>query len=331
MGAVMRERVLVAGGALLALLLTSLGAFGQSDRKVAVAVLSPSTPERGLALNRPFVARMTELGWIEGRNITYHRAFAAGDTRRLDALAAELVARNPDLIFAGPTPSAVAAYKATRSIPIVFGVASDPVRLGMARSLGRPGGNVTGVISVSETLNPKRLQILTELIPKLKRVALLLHPADSASQSDRGPTEDAARTLRVDLIVTECRGPEDLERCIADAKKRGAEALLGSSSAMLFGSARRVIEIADTVRLPFAGGPAEFADAGALFGYSASLSAQFRRAAEYADRILRGAKAGELPIEQMREFELAINAKQVRAFGITVSTSIQLQANRVIE
>jgi putative ABC transport system substrate-binding protein len=303
----------------------------QARRKVTIGVLSPSTPERGLALNQPFYARMSELGWVEGRSVTYVRAYSAGDPRRLEQLAREIAARSPDLVFAGATPSAVAMHKATKTIPIVFGAVSDPVALGMVKSLARPAGNVTGVISSFDTFGPKRLQLLAELLPRLKRVGLLVDPADPVSGADRAPVEAAASALRIELLVEDCRGPADLARCIDEIVARGAGALLGSSSAMLFGAAGRVIELSGKARVPFAGGPSAFADAGALFGYSASLSVQFRRAAEFADRILRGEKPSDLAVEQMNVVELRINAKTARALGIHLPQSVLLRADRVIE
>ena len=326
-----RRRALLAAGALLAVRPLFAPAQAPSARKVTVAVLSASTPERGLALSQPFFSRMKELGWIEGRNITYIRAYAEGETGRLDALAAELCARTPDLVFAGVAPAAVAVHKVTKTIPVVFGVVNDPVRLGLVRSLGRPGGNVTGVISVSESLGPKRLQLFAEFLPKLKRVGLLVDTADTGSTADRAPTEQAARTLGIELLVGECRGPQDLQRCVTEVTARGAGALLGSTSAMLYGQSSRVIDLARKARVPFAGGPAGFADIGALFGYSASLGAQFRRAAEFADRILRGAKPADLPVEQMDKFEFRINARTARSLGIAIPQSILLRADRVIE
>ena len=304
---------------------------GQAERKVTIGVLSPSAPARGLALTQPFYARMTELGWVEGRNVTYLRAYGGGDARKLDQLAAEMVARTPDLIFAGATPSAVAAHGVTKSIPIVFGVASSPIELGLVKSLARPGGNVTGVISAFQSLVPKRLELLSEFLPKAKRIGLLLDPADPVSRAERAPLDAAASAIGLELLAEDCRGPADLERCIGAAAARGAEALLGSTSPMLFGAAGRVIEISAKRQLPFAGGPSSFADAGALFGYSASLRAQFRRAAEFADRILRGEKPASLPVEQMNVVELWINLKTARAFGITVPQSVLLRADRVIE
>jgi putative ABC transport system substrate-binding protein len=286
-------------------------------------------------LHEAFRQGLRDLGYIQGRNIVIEIRDAEGKYERLPALAAELVALKVDVIVTGGgTPPALAAKQATKTIPIVFASAPDPVTDGLVASLARPGGNVTGLSNINPELVGKCLEQLKQAVPGVSRVAVLWQPGFMDERTDREmlKAEDvAARALGVRLQVVEARGPADLDRAFSDMTKARAGALTVLPSAMLFTERRRLVDLATKTRLPAVYPQKEFVEAGGLMAYGPSLADLFRRAATYVDKILRGAKPADLPVEQPTKFELIINLKTAKALGLTIPPSLLQRADQVIE
>jgi putative ABC transport system substrate-binding protein len=301
---------------------------GASLRRVGV--LAPSTREKEEATLKPFFDQMRELGWIEGQTIAYDRAYADNQQRDVARLAAELVARKPELIYAPPMPAALAAKRATSTIPIVFGTGTDPVGAGLVASLARPGGNVTGVVSIIESLAPKRIELLHEMLPAAKRIGFLGDPSDVRFNIERAALAPAAQTLGLTIVVGGASNPVEFDAAVDMLIGQGVEAIYGTGS-LVTNLRGRLVELANRKRLPVVGGVTPMAEAGALFSYGASLPDQFRRSAQLVDKILKGAKPADIPVEQPTRFELIINLKTAKALGITVPRFVLLRADRVIE
>ena len=306
-------------------------AQGASGGRRRVGVLAPSTASREEVTLRPFFDQMRQLGWIEGDTVVYDRVYANDQQQDLPRLAAELVARRPELIYAPPTPAAVAARRATDTLPIVFGAVWDPVGSGLVKSLVEPGGNVTGICVFAESLAPKRLQLLRELLPKLKRIGWLGDATDPTTTFERQSAEPAAAGFGIAMSVAEASNPASVdaavERLIADR----VDAIYTGTSPLIYNQRARVIELASQRRLPVIAYRAQLAEAGALFTYGTSLADQIRRSALFVDKILRGAQPAGLPVEQSTLFELVVNLKTAKALGIAVPKSFLLRADRVIE
>jgi len=260
--------------------------------------------------------------------------FAEEKLERLPALAAELVALKVDVIVAPNTPAALAAKQATRTIPIVFSFAADPLTSGLVTSLARPGGNVTGLSLLGPELVGKCLELLKETVPRVSRVAYLWQPGalDERQEKDRlKRAEVAARALGMQLQFVGARGPEDFDRAFTDMTRARAGALTVLGGAMLFTERRRLVDLAAKNRLPAMYSWREFVDAGGLMAYGPNLTDSQRRAATYVDKILKGAKPGDLPVEQPTKFELVINLKTAKALGLTIPPSVLGRADEVIQ
>jgi putative ABC transport system substrate-binding protein len=259
---------------------------------------------------------------------------AEGKSERLPALAAELVALKVDVIVvAGGALAVQAAKQATRTLPIVFTPAADPVAGGLVTSLARPGGNVTGLSILASELVGKCLEQLKQAVPGVSRVAVLWHPGASGEGTDKDMlkgAEVAARALGVRLQLVETRGPEDFDRAFPDMIRARAEALTVVPSAMFFGERRRLVDLAAKNRLPAVYPLREFVDAGGLMAYGPNLADLFRRAATYVDKILKGTKPADLPVEQPTKFELVLNLKTAKALGLTIPPSVLGRADEVI-
>ncbi len=328
----MKRRDLVAalGGALLLPAPLQPGAQ-QPERPRRVGVLAPSTHAREEVTLRPFFDGMRELGWIEGRNVVYHRAYAEDQQARLSALAAELAARGPDVIYAPPGPAASAAAKATRSIPIVFGAVADPVALGIVQSLARPGGNVTGVASATE-LGSKRVELLKEMLPPRRRVGMLVdRTTPQYSSPEEKGVREAAEKLGLVVVASEVSGPAQIEPAMEALVNARADVVVVTQSALFFNARKPLLESAARAKLPVVASRGQFADDGAVGTYGTSLAQHLRRSAAYVDRILKGTRPADLPVERPTTFELVLNLKAARALGITFSQSLLLRADRVIE
>jgi len=295
-----------------------------------IAVLAPSTKAREDVTLRPFYEEMRRLGWIEGETVVYDRLYADDLPDNLERLALVAVARKPDLIFAPPSPAAVAARRATSTIPIVFATGTDPVGTGLVASLSRPGGNVTGMLSVVESLAPKLMQMLREMLPAARRVGFLNGTGDPRARIDLAASRSAAGALGMTLVTSEAANPAMLSAAVARLAEQKVDAII-TSTALIFNFRARLLELANARRVPVIGHRAELAEAGALFSYGASVSDQIRRAALIVDKVLKGASPSELPVEQPTKFELVVNMKAAEALGVKVPQSLALRADRIIE
>ena len=279
----------------------------------------------------PFRQGLRELGYQEGQNIILEYRRTEGSYDRLADMATEIVRLKVDVIVAYGTPGTQAAKRATSTIPIVMVGTGDPVKTGLVSSLARPGGNVTGNTIMTIQIASKRLQLFMEAVPKLSRVAFLWNPSNAVNAVHFEEMTLAARTLGVTLISLEARGPEELDNALAAMIRIRPHGLIVTADAMLTLHIRRVIDAATANRLPTMYQLKENVDAGALMSYGPSLPELFRRGATYVDKILKGAKPTDLPVEQPTRFELAINMKTAKALGLTIPASLLSAADRVVE
>jgi putative ABC transport system substrate-binding protein len=292
-----------------------------------VGVLAPSTQAKEEITLKPFFDQMRELGWVEGQNIAYDRVYADDQQQMLGGLAAELVARKPELIYAPPTEAAVAAKQATQTIPIVFGSVTDPVAIGLVTSLARPGGNVTGICSIANSLLPKRIELLREILPGVKRIGLLVDPTDPGTKIDQQELAPLAASLGLTIIVAEAANPVDIDAAVARLIAERVDAIFPSiGSALIFNMHVRMMELLNQQRVPVI-----YFGPGSLFYYGAPLADRLRRSAYLVDKVLKGSKPAELPVEQPTLFEFIVNLRAARALGITIPRSVLLRADRVIE
>jgi ABC-type uncharacterized transport system substrate-binding protein len=288
-----------------------------------------------VAINKPFTdafARgLAELGYVDGKNIVLEVRYADGKFDRLPALAQELVHSKIQVLF---TPSALATMalkKAGISVPIVFALAPDPVGEGFAASLARPGGNMTGLTSLSPEISAKRVELLREAFPGISRLAVLYSLGNPGVAPQLAEAERAAKVFNLDFIPVEAKQPDDFEPAFAQAVRQRASALLVIENPMYFHNRETIVALAEKHRLPAIYISKEYADSGGLMSYGSNYIDLIRRAAGHVDKILRGAKAGDLPIEQPIRYELVVNLKAARAIGLKVPQSILLRAERVIE
>jgi putative ABC transport system substrate-binding protein len=285
-------------------------------------------------LHEAFGQELRDLGYVEARNLVIEYRDGKGKFERLPALAAELVALKVDVIVAAGTPHALAAQQATRTIPIVLTGAGDPVASGLVSSLARPGGNVTGLSMLTPELVGKRLELLKQAVPGVSRVAVLWQPGDYGERTEKDILKEAevtARALGVRLQVVEARGPQDFDRAFSDMTRARAGALIVLGSSMFFTERRRLVDLTAKHRLPGVYSARDSVDVGGLMSYGANLADMFRRAATYVDKILKGAKPGDLPVEQPTNFELVINLKTAKALGLTIPQTLRQRADEVIQ
>jgi putative ABC transport system substrate-binding protein len=311
--------------------LAPIRALGQSSPKVyRIGYLgTAATPGTQPEWNR-FQARLRELGYIDGQNMVTEFRSSEGREERFPALAAELVDLKVDVIVAPGTAAARAARNATATIPIVTVLVSDPVGLGLVASLARPGGNITGMSSAATDIAGKQLQLLKELMPGLSRVAVLWTSTTPAHPLTLKEVEAAAKTLQLQVRTFDVRTPESLERSFRAIRGQRAEALMPLDGPFMFVQRRRIVDFAAKNRLPSVCSSRAYPDVGALMSYGPSFSDLYYRAATYVDKILKGAKPGDLPIEQPTKFDLIINLKTARALGLTIPPSLLQRADEVI-
>jgi putative ABC transport system substrate-binding protein len=291
-----------------------------------------ATPEEQVPLSKAFDDGLRELGYVEGRNIAVERRFAMGKQERLPALAAELAQLNVDVIVTGSNPVIAAVKRATATIPVVMATSRDPVGSGFIASLARPGGNITGLTSdAGPEIQSKRLELLKEALPKTLRVALLWNPLPPGAEIYRNEVENAARKLGMNLQAVEARGRDEFEAAFAAIARQRADAVVVLPDPIFFTARIQVVALATKHRLPAVFHAREFVEIGGFMSYGSSFADQFRRAAVYVDKILKGAKPGDLPVEQATRFELVLNLKTAKALGINIPQSIMLRADRVIE
>jgi putative tryptophan/tyrosine transport system substrate-binding protein len=323
------------GGAAVAWALTARAQ--QAMKMPRIGILSPGRSEPSdpnFNVINAFLQGLHDLGYTEGQSLAVERRYADGRSDRLTELAAELVSRKPDIIVAFSTTAARPAKQATGTIPIVAIAMANPVGDELVASLARPGGNVTGTTFLGPELAAKRLQLLREVVPGLYRVAALWHPNAYSKRTMAGLSNDievAARTLGLQLQLVPAFGPDDLVGAFAAIARERADALIVMPSPMLFGEYKRIASLAANGRLPAVGAAREFVDVGGLMSYGANLPDLARQTATYVDKILKGAKPAELPVEQPIKFELVINLKTTRELGLTISREFLLVADDVVE
>ncbi len=314
------------------LILAPLAAGGQQAGRVPrIGYLGTRTPsDFGLDA---FRQGLREQGWVEGQNIVIEYRFAEGRLDRLPDLAAELVRLKVDIIVAHSTPGATAAKNATNTIPIVMTVVGDPVGLGLIASLARPGGNATGLSFsvVGLEIIGKQLELLKETVPKIRRMAILSNAANPIQPLAIRDVNVAARSLGVQLQLLEVRGPNEFDSAFAAMAKERVGALLVVADSMFVFHRTQLADLAARSRLPAAYGWREHVEAGGLMSYGPSLRDLFQRAATYVDKIIKGAKPADLPVQQPTKFELVINLKTAKALGLTIPQSVQVRADQVIE
>jgi putative tryptophan/tyrosine transport system substrate-binding protein len=277
-----------------------------------------------------FVQRLRELGWIEGRTVAIEVRWADGRTERFVEIAAEFVRLKVDVIVTQGTASVIAARQATAVIPIVFATAADPVGTGVVASLARPGGNVTGLSSQTVDLGAKRLELLREVVPSLRTLAIMANVGNPAPMLEMGEVSSTARTLGLEAATFEIRRAEDIAPAF-DGLKGRADALYVCVDPLVNTNRVHINTLAQGARLPTMYGLREYVEAGGLVSYGPSIPDQYRRAADYVDKILRGAKPGDLPVEQPTKFDLVINLTTAKALGIEVPPTLLARADEVIE
>jgi putative ABC transport system substrate-binding protein len=278
-----------------------------------------------------FVQGLRELGYVEGQNIAIEYRWAEGKLERLPALVADLVRLRVDVIVSSATAAIRAAKEQTTTIPIVMAGVTNPVEVGLVASLARPGGNITGLTHLAPDLSGKRLELLKEAVPRFRRVAVLWDPSHPGAPLAFNETQQAARTLRVTLISMEARNREELERVLFAIGKERPQALFALVDTLTFSHRGLIIEVAAKHKLPAMYGFREWVDAGGLISYGTNFAGLFRRAATYVDKILKGTKPSELPVEQPMRFELVINMKTAKALMLTIPQTVLFRADHLIE
>jgi ABC-type uncharacterized transport system substrate-binding protein len=299
--------------------------------RIGVLMIHPSSTAVAMQYREAFRQGLRDLGYVEGQNIVIEHRWGEGKVERYPALAAELVSLQVDCLVTAGTQASQAAKHATATIPIVMVAASDPVGTGLVTSLARPGGNITGLAFMNPELSGKRLELLQEAVPRLSRVAILWHGGHPAALLALHEMEAAGRGLRVPLQALEVRGPNDFEQAFAAATREGAEALIMLPSVFFAAERRRIVDLVTESRLPAIFPVREDAEAGGLMSYGPNLRESFRRAATYVDKILKGTKPTDLPVEQPMTFELVINLKTAKALGLTIPPVLRFRADEVIQ
>ncbi|HLN87308.1 MAG TPA: ABC transporter substrate-binding protein [Candidatus Limnocylindrales bacterium] len=322
----------MAGAIAIAFALTLCGAVAHAQQPakiLRIGILSGSSASSFSARVQAFRRRLREIGYVEGKNIVIEYRYAEGKPERLPDLAAELVRLKVDVIVT--TGAAVlTAKKASATIPIVFAAAVDPVGSGFVSSLARPGGNITGLSVMAPDLDGKRLELLKEAFPKVARVAFLWEPGSSRRNPALTDMEPAAKALGIKLLSLEVRGLDDFDSAFARAKRDGAQALITYPRPLITNQQRQVLDFAAKNRLPAMYPGSEFVEAGGLMSYAPNYTDLFRRAADFVDKILKGTKPADIPVEQPTKFEFIVNLKAANQIGVTVAPNVLVRADRVI-
>jgi putative ABC transport system substrate-binding protein len=323
-----RAFITMAGG----LLATPLAAEAQQAGKVyRIGFISPASSSPMAARDEAFRQGLRALGYILGQNITIEYRWADGKNERLTGFAAELVNLKLDIIVTHGGEATRAVQQVTTTIPIVIAAADDPLASGLVASLARPGGNITGLSILTPDLTGKRLELLKALLPGLTRVAVLWNPGNPISEPELRKAEAAAAPLGLQLQSLGLRDPREFASAFSSMKRERADALFLLSDAMFFGRRKEIADLAASNRLPLVAHLREFADAGGLMTYGPNVLELHRRAATYVDKILKGAKPGDLPVEQPTKFDLVINLKTAKALGLTIPPSLLQRADQVVE
>ena len=302
----------------------------QAGRLPTIGFLGAGTPSPYKQLTAAFVQRLRELGWIEERTVAIEYRWAEGRSERLPVVAAEFVRLKVDVMVMEGTPATLAAKQATSIIPIVFPVSGDPVSAGLVASLARPGSNVTGLSIQQTDLAGKRLELLREVIPGLRRVAMISDPTNSSTVLDLRAALTAAHTLNLDAAVLETRSGEDIASAIEALNDR-PDALYVVGSPLMFANRLLITDLALTAHLPTVYGQREFVEADGLISYGPNFPDMFRRTAEFVDKILRGTKPSDIPVEQPTKFDVVINLKVAKGLGLQIPDKLLALADEVIE
>ncbi len=314
------------------LLALSVPAAAQQTKKIPrIGLLSGNRPSPMPLVIEAFRQGLRELGYVEGKNIQVEYRWAEGKDDRYPILAAELVNLAVDVIFTQGTAATVAAKQATNTIPIVVGGAGDLVGEGLVASLARPGGNVTGFTNIDPDLSAKRLQLLKEALPKVSRVAVLYHGGPGGDQDELRETQTAVKKLGLQIQPLHVLEPDRFQRAYAAMTKERAQALIIFSGSFTSSHRRALLDLAAKIRIPTMCGNPEWSDAGALISYGHDRLDQWRRAAVYVDKVLKGTKPADLPVQQPMKFELVINLKTAKQIGVTIEPNLLVRANRVIK
>ncbi len=305
----------------------------QRDRVRRLGFLLPyiQTDPQAQARVSAFTAALQERGWTDGRNVRFEFRYTEGQPNRLPALAADLAQRNVDVILTAGTESTDAARKATKAIPIVMAAVGDPIAAGFIASLARPGGNITGASLLATELTAKRLQLLKEILPALTRLAVLWSGANASVIQKLKQIQAAAPQFGVQLHAFELRVPDDLDKAFESAVQFGAQAVMTTEDAIQITHRARVVELGKRHMMPVASEFGEFAQAGTLMSFGPSILDQFRYAASYVDKLFKGARPSDLPVEQATRFELIVNLKTAKALGLTIPPSVLSRADEVIQ
>jgi putative tryptophan/tyrosine transport system substrate-binding protein len=304
-------------------------ARAQQKAMPVIGVLGSTS--RGAAFVAPFLEGLAKTGYVEGQNAAIEYRWAEGRYDRLPSLAADLVGRNVDLIAVASVPSARAAKSATSTIPIVFAVGTDPVEDGLVASLARPGGNLTGVTFMMTELNPKRLELLSELVPQARVITLLVNPNNPSAERTMRDVQDAARAKEVQLLILKAGTESEIDAAFASFVQLHASALLVGQDPFFFSRREQLAALASRNAVPAIYENREYVAAGGLISYGTSLAAANRQAGIYVGKILKGAKPADLPVERPTRFELVVNLNTAKALGLTVPDALLLRADEVIE
>jgi putative ABC transport system substrate-binding protein len=303
----------------------------QAGRVGRIGFLGNSTAALEANLVEPFREGLRDLGYVEGRNISIEYRWAEGKYERFPALIAELIALKVDLIVTAGTPASLAVKKATTSVPLVMAAVGDPVGTGLVASLAHPGGNITGLSAIAPELEGKRLELLREVIPGLSHIAVLWNPANQYQMASEREVQAAARILRMKVLSLRVRDPEEFDNAFATILRERPGALLVLADRLFLHHRARIIDFAAKYRLPGVHAYRELVDGGGLMSFGPSYAGMHRRAAYFVDRILKGAKPADLPVEQPAKFELIINLKAAKALGLTIPQSVLMRADQLIE
>jgi len=309
----------------------ALAARAQVPSERLIGVLSPISEDAAFRNVEALRAGLRDLGYFEGRNIKFAIKYAGGATERLPQLATELVKLNPDVIVAGSPPAAIAVRNATHTIPIIMNSSPDPVAIGLASSLARPGGNVTGFRWGDEVLIGRRLELLKQAVPGIERIGLLFNPNEPTDSDAVAAVVEASKSLGLTVRLLEVRATTQLQEAFATAQREGLQGVVIGTGPLFVSARTELAMLAFSARLPLIGGFRDFAVSGTLASYGANLADLYRRKAEFIDRVFKGAKPADMPIERPTKFEFVLNLKTAKAFGLTIGPSLLAQADEVIE
>ena len=325
-----RRSVALVGGASL-LMAPGLGRGQPATTIRRVGLLAISSEASAIHIYAALKQGMHDFGWVAGKNIEYRYGYANGDVGRMDALVDELIAQQVDVIVVGNAPSIRAAQKATKTIPIVMAYGANAVRLGYVASLARPGGNITGITTQQEEVLGKLIGILHEAAPGARRIAVLVIEKSPSHELFWSAAQSACSSLQLVALRVVASAPAQLGAAVAEIVRQRSQAVVVTADAMYLAERARLQELMQPTRLPVAYGFREQVTAGGLLSYAADLSASYRYAAKFVDKILKGAKPADLPVEQPTQFELVINLKTAKALGLTIPQALLLRADEVLQ